>query len=77
MSQSLSILLLAMLLAGPALAASAVNESARKIPLAYDVDVVVVGGSTGGVAAAVAAAEAERRCARESWSSLTRTRTAN
>ena len=30
-------------------------ESARKIPVAYDVDVVVVGGSTGGVSAAVAA----------------------
>lgn len=35
-----------------------VNESAREIPLAYDVDVVVVGGSTGAVSAAVAAAEA-------------------
>ena len=33
------------------------NESARNIPLAYDVDVVVVGGSSAGVAAAVAAAE--------------------
>ena len=36
----------------------AVNESAREIPVAYEVDVVVVGGSTGAVAAAVAAAEA-------------------
>jgi NADPH-dependent 2,4-dienoyl-CoA reductase/sulfur reductase-like enzyme len=35
----------------------AVNESARDIPLAYDVDVVVIGGTSGGVAAAVAAAE--------------------
>ena len=35
-----------------------VNESAREIPIAYDVDVVVVGGSTGAVSAAVAAAEA-------------------
>ncbi len=35
----------------------AVNESARNIPVAYDVDVVVVGGTSGGVAAAVAAAE--------------------
>jgi len=35
----------------------AVNESARDIPVAYDVDVVVVGGTSGGVAAAVAAAE--------------------
>jgi len=34
----------------------AVNESARDIPVAYDVDVVVVGGTSGGVAAAVAAA---------------------
>lgn len=33
------------------------NESARQIPVAYDVDVVVVGGGTGAVAAAVAAAE--------------------
>ncbi|MBW8039786.1 MAG: FAD-dependent oxidoreductase [Planctomycetes bacterium] len=35
----------------------AVNESARDIPVAFDVDVVVVGGSSGGVAAAVAVAE--------------------
>jgi len=35
----------------------AVLESAREIPVAYDVDVVVVGGSSGAVAAAVAAAE--------------------
>ena len=34
-----------------------VNESPRNIPVAYDVDVVVVGGTSGGVAAAVAAAE--------------------
>ncbi len=34
-----------------------VTESSREIPLAYDVDVVVVGGTTRGVAAAVAAAE--------------------
>jgi hypothetical protein len=33
-----------------------VDESAREIPVAYQVDVVVVGGSTGGVAAAVEAA---------------------
>jgi len=37
--------------------AGEVNESAREIPLAYDVDVLVVGGTTRGVAAAVAAAE--------------------
>ena len=34
----------------------AVNESERDIPVAYDVDVVVVGGTSGGVAAAVEAA---------------------
>ncbi len=34
-----------------------VAESARNIPIAYTVDVVVVGGSTGAVASAVAAAE--------------------
>ncbi|MBN2579491.1 MAG: FAD-dependent oxidoreductase [Pirellulales bacterium] len=33
-----------------------VTESVRAIPVVYDVDVVVVGGSTGGVAAAVEAA---------------------
>ncbi|MHC4541937.1 MAG: hypothetical protein ACYS74_19490 [Planctomycetota bacterium] len=33
----------------------AVNESARNIPVAYDVDVVVVGGTSGGVAAAAMA----------------------
>ena len=33
-----------------------VGESARQIPVAYEVDVVVVGGSTGAVSAAVAAA---------------------
>ncbi len=36
----------------------AVNESARQIPVAYQVDVAVVGGSTGAVAAAVEAAQA-------------------
>jgi flavin-dependent dehydrogenase len=35
-----------------------VMETEREIPVAYDVDVVVVGGSSGGVAAAVAAADA-------------------
>jgi len=34
-----------------------VVESSRNIPLSYDVDVVVVGGSSGGVAAAVEAAK--------------------
>ena len=37
-------------------AATAVRESARQIPVAYDVDVVVVGGTSAGVAAAVEAA---------------------
>lgn len=37
--------------------ASFVNESARQIPVVYEVDVVVVGGSVGGVAAAIEAAE--------------------
>ncbi len=47
-------------LAGSTLYAAerAVRETARKIPVAYDVDVVVVGGSTAAVAAAVAAADA-------------------
>ncbi len=35
-----------------------VNESARDIPVAYEVDVVVVGGGTGAVSAALSAAEA-------------------
>lgn len=39
-------------------AGPAVNQSARQIPVAATVDVVVVGGSTGAVAAAVAAAKA-------------------
>jgi len=42
--------------AGPVVA-----ESPRKIPVAYDVDVVVVGGSSAGVAAAVAAAKGGAR----------------
>jgi len=37
--------------------ADAVNESARKIPIAYEADVVVVGGGTGAVSAALAAAQ--------------------
>ncbi len=42
----------------PAAEGNTVRESARELPLAYDVDVVVVGGGTGAVSAAVAAAEA-------------------
>lgn len=38
-----------------------INESAREIPVAYDVDVAVVGGSSGAVSAAVAAAQAGAR----------------
>lgn len=39
------------------LAGKAASQSARNIPVAYDVDVVVIGGSSAGVAAAVAAAK--------------------
>ena len=45
-------------LAGAALQAATVTESAREIPVAAEVDVAVVGGSAGGVAAALAAREA-------------------
>jgi flavin-dependent dehydrogenase len=41
----------------PAVCERVVNESARNIPVSFDVDVVVVGGTSGGVAAAVAAAQ--------------------
>jgi flavin-dependent dehydrogenase len=37
------------------------RESPRELPIAYDVDVVVVGGTTGAVAAAVAASDAGAR----------------
>jgi flavin-dependent dehydrogenase len=42
-------------------AESVVNESARSLPLVYEADVAVVGGSTGAVAAAVSAAESGAR----------------
>lgn len=42
----------------PAAAAARVYESAREIPVVYDIDVVVVGGTTAGGAAAVKAASA-------------------
>lgn len=42
----------------PTWAAEFVNQSTRQIPLAQEVDVAVVGGSTGAVAAAVRAAQA-------------------
>jgi flavin-dependent dehydrogenase len=48
---------LVVLMGVPAAAAEAVRQTAREIPVAYDVDVVVVGGGTGAVSAAVAAAE--------------------
>jgi hypothetical protein len=44
-----------------AVGADAVVESAREIPVAYQVDVVIVGGGTGAVSAAVAASEAGTR----------------
>ncbi|MDT8389758.1 MAG: FAD-dependent oxidoreductase [Lentisphaeria bacterium] len=50
-------LLLLLMVAGPGFAADTIVESAREIPLVYDVDVVVVGGSTRAVAAAVAGKE--------------------
>lgn len=45
----------------PAWAAPAVVEAARSLPVAYNVDVVVVGGSSGAVSAAIAAAEGGAR----------------
>jgi len=55
---ALALLSLFCLLSIPAVGAETpmVNESAREIPVAYRVDVVVVGGGTGAVSAAVAAA---------------------
>ena len=44
------------LLVAPISAQDRINESAREIPVAYDVDIVVVGGGTGAVATAVTAA---------------------
>lgn len=38
-----------------------VNESQRDIPIAYEVDVVVVGGGTGAVSAAIAAADSSAK----------------
>lgn len=51
-------MMLALLASVPSIVlGKAVSESGRKLPLAYDVDVAVVGGGTGAVAAAVAAAK--------------------
>ena len=52
----MSVLLVAVGVAAGAAAPSAVPESARKIPVADDVDVVVVGGGVSAVSAAKAAA---------------------
>lgn len=57
-SRNILTALVAVLLgAFPAHAADTVVESAREIPLAYDVDVVVAGGSLGAAGAAIAAAQ--------------------
>jgi NADPH-dependent 2,4-dienoyl-CoA reductase/sulfur reductase-like enzyme len=56
---SISVLLFAAL-ALPALRAEVVLESARRLPVAAQVDVVVVGGTTGAVAAALEAERAGR-----------------
>ncbi len=53
----LSLAALVALVVAPLFArAESIVESAREVPVAYDVDVVVVGGTTGAVAAAVEAA---------------------
>lgn len=49
--------ILCLMLSSVVAADKTASQSARDIPVAYDVDVVVVGGSSGAVAAAVAAAE--------------------
>ncbi len=41
----------------PGVGQDVITETAREIPIAYEADVVVVGGTTGAVAAAIAAAE--------------------
>lgn len=53
----LVLMILAVAAFGAAIKSSVVTESARNIPVAYQVDVVVVGGGTGAVSAAVAAAK--------------------
>jgi len=53
---SLQFLALVMLIADAGAATPCVSESSRSIPAAYQVDVLVIGGSTGAVAAATAAA---------------------
>ena len=56
-SSSLVLLALALLSPNFPLAAGEVVDAARSVPVAHEVDVVVVGGSSGGVAAAVEAAK--------------------
>ncbi len=51
-------------LASSVMAGDAVNESARQIPVAYDVDVVIVGGSTGAVSAS---SGPSRICSLSGW----------
>ena len=55
---SLGLVMTAAVPSGAAEAPAAVAEAAREIPLAADVDVLVVGGSTGACAAAIEAAKA-------------------
>ncbi len=57
LSSALPIALISLATAVAAAAPRTVRESARSIPVAASVDVAVVGGSTGAVAAAVAAAQ--------------------
>ncbi len=57
----LSVIVLVLALGAAAPAADEVKESARRIPVAYEADVVVIGGTTGAVAAASAAAKAGAR----------------
>ena len=52
-----TVLFLAIASASIATAQSSVVESEREIPIAYEADIVVVGGTTGAVASAIAAAE--------------------
>jgi hypothetical protein len=62
-SRFVALLALMLALAAPLRAGSLdwVNESAREIPVAYEVDVLVVGGGTGAVSAAIEAARSHAR----------------
>jgi len=55
---ALSMLAALLVASAPGVGVPSVNETARAVPVAYEVDVVVVGGGTGAVSAALAAAEA-------------------